>query len=99
MHPKGEELERLLEASARSDEIRTGKQDLCKKRERAPDFFKLMNEKRFRTALDVQVFAAKEAVDGRLALAEWCTRKWCDSLQRFLAGPVQFTKSLQGFVC
>jgi hypothetical protein len=75
LHPKEEKLERLLEASARSDAIRTCKKDLSKKRERAPDLYNLVHEKRFRTALDLQAHAAKEALDGRFALAEWCTRK------------------------
>ena len=48
---------------------------VCKKRERAPDLYNLVHEKRFRTALDLQAHAAKEALDGRFALAEWCTRK------------------------
>ena len=37
-----------------------------------------MEDKRFRSVLEIQSFAAKEALDGRPALAEWCTRKGGD---------------------
>ena len=62
LHPKDEQLERLLEASARSDAIRTCKKDLSKKRGRAPDLYNLVHEKRFRTALDLQAHAAKNGL-------------------------------------
>jgi hypothetical protein len=80
-HPRGEELQALLLASAcsarqlqgraRGSEGRSGKPT----RPRAPEIFELVQTKKFKSVLEVQVHAHSEAAAGRPGLAEFCTRQ------------------------
>ena len=78
-HPRGEELQALLLASTNSCKLlkgRDGNSEMSsKKRERPPDIFELIQNKKFKSVLALEAHAASEASAGRTALAAFCTRQ------------------------
>ena len=80
LHPVGDELSELLRASSRSGKANRGKcanRDKTApvaKRARLPSLYEVCSSKGLRTVEDVQAHACAEAAEGRVALAEFCTR-------------------------
>ena len=82
LHPQGEKLASFLAASAASQKQhdarlrsprsrKAGKQG---KRERLPSLYQIIKEHDIHTAQQLQAYACAEAADGRVALAEFCTK-------------------------
>ena len=77
-HPRGDLLCRLLEAGAvrqRAVGAARARTAQGQKRERVPDLYDLVVNKGLRTVDAIQAHAQQEAVDGRCALASFCTRQ------------------------
>ena len=75
MHPRGDALRSLLLSSGNAAKAATTREPTQVKRERAPDVFQLVRDKRFRTVTDLRAYALEQADGGHTALAEWCTRR------------------------
>jgi hypothetical protein len=79
-HPRGEDLTKLLEQGARSVACRRGSSTTLSlgnrgpKRARVESVFELVKAQNVQSVADLEVFAHREAVEGRTAVAEFCTR-------------------------
>ena len=83
LHPRGEDLSRILEAGRSSlaglrARKKRGTQDddgnETAKRQRLPSIFEVVKNNEIRTLVEFQQFANREALEGRTALAEYFTR-------------------------
>lgn len=83
-HPRGDDLESLLASSDTSAKLFSHRAP-ARVRERAPDVYALVAEKRFRSANELRAHACAEAAEGRVALATWCT-KHSDRIQDLIDG-------------
>jgi hypothetical protein len=81
LHPKGRKLADYLEESAKLIHSRRGKTkakdeqaSTKQKRERVPSLYETIRDHSLRSVRQLQAHAFAEALDGRVALAEYCTK-------------------------
>ena len=82
LHPRGEDLTKLLELGAKSAACRRGHSSSLAdghrghgpKRQRVDSIYELIATNNIQSSLDMEVFANKEMSAGRPAVAEFCTR-------------------------